>query len=1205
MNVKKLSLLIIALLLIVCVFSACGGGEEPPAIETGSGEGGGGNPDTCQHNYEEWEVIYEPKCDIRGEEHSKCTLCGEIGIRYINAIGHTEEIIPAVAPTCKTFGKTEGKKCSVCDALLKSQQQLPKSDDHDFSKVASVSQKPTLTQAGRATFECVNCGKTNSQALPQLISRKLTKDDIYTVEASSIYNPAVDNVWKVFDGNTDSAGIYAQGSDWFGDLGDVLVVTLGQEIILKELYVYVAGNWTTATVRVKNANGQTLISESVRANASAYGGPGDKIEVFKGEKYRVYTIEVEITSIKESYQTFKLTEIEIHGAKEDTRLLSVDDKHICDYRYDGEFIVVPTCKQTGKLKKYCYCGNDATFSRSITCKNDDNLISYKAPTCTEKGQAIFKCTCGARQLTRTYPATGHNYQRFVSYTKAPSISSSGMASYKCVTCDLVEEREVKALALEEIKYLRVTQVNGTQVKLKFNIYTNPVAYDIRYSTSEITSENFDSATQLNATISGNREITATFNLDASLDKCYYVAVRPYSGTNLGTVKCVRVGGNKLIPIDYEQANVYHGEILSSFANLFDEQSDEFRTGSTMPSTVIARNFTDTESKYYNLRLAPIVDLETLHYISSVYLYYADEGYNVTVRWSDTPLDFMSENSAWDGYYTFTTATGWNEIEIGTDTRYIQVVFTDGTAPYEMLTYGYQNGEGDKINTSKNNLPSINEMMGMCGFTAIGGGNTPVDSVICTSVLREYHNFGWAYVESDFPGKASYFSSSGMGNFDQRYAEYVKAGINLIPCIQWDLQKNGVSNKIDEDGVPVRDTEGKLVKGDYWDKFDPNTYYTYADLMFAYSARYGTNTSTALLDAVREHYNDSPTVGLGLVKWLELGNEPDASWHGGIDGYFSAYQLAALTSAGYDGHCSTINTAVSTGAYHFGAKNANTDMGVGMAGISAASNEYITAMCYWMKANRADGKVAIDAFNVHQYMSKAITVAGDKIRYVGMSPEEADLPGILSQLVEIRDKYYKDKEVWLTEFGWDTNQSYATVNSAHAYGEYTGRQVQAMWLTRAYLLLSASGVDKATMYMCEDTGVENEAVGKFGSSGVIGYEYDEDGNVVEFKKDSYYYLYTLKNTLGDYIFTRRIETYDENVMLYEYQNEDGKTAYAVWCPTSDGTKVEGYCVRINSTGATLVENVNGLTEGKKTELEADELGYVKVNVSENPIYIVVD
>ncbi|MBR2024852.1 MAG: hypothetical protein IKA02_03470, partial [Clostridia bacterium] len=101
------------------------------------------------------------------------------------------------------------------------------------------------------------------------------------------------------------------------------------------------------------------------------------------------------------------------------------------------------------------------------------------------------------------------------------------------------------------------------------------------------------------------------------------------------------------------------------------------------------------------------------------------------------------------------------------------------------------------------------------------------------------------------------------------------------------------------------------------------------------------------------------------------------------------------------------------------------------------------------------------------------------------------------------------------------------------------------------------------------------------------------------------LYTLKNTLGDYTFNQEIEAYDENVMIYQYKTADGKTAYAVWCSTSDGTVSNNYQLRIDAKTATLVENRNGEIEGVKSTLTADGLGYVSVNVSENPIYILVD
>jgi len=312
------------------------------------------------------------------------------------------------------------------------------------------------------------------------------------------------------------------------------------------------------------------------------------------------------------------------------------------------------------------------------------------------------------------------------------------------------------------------------------------------------------------------------------------------------------------------------------------------------------------------------------------------------------------------------------------------------------------------------------------------------------------------------------------------------------------------------------------------------------------------------------------------------------------------------SAGYDGHCSTLISSVLEDGYHFGVKNADPNMGVAMAGIAAADCNYVNAINYWMKANRQDGRVAYDAFNGHHYMAKQIELDGNKFT-VGISPEEGNLKGVMSHFVDLRDKYYSDKEVWITEFGWDTNQSYATETSAHAYANYTGRQVQAMWLTRAYLLLSSCGVDKATMYMCEDAGIDSEVSGKYGTCGVIGYERDANGNTVEVKKDSYYYMYTLKNTLGDYRFNREITAYDENVMIYEYVSDSGKTAYAVWCKTSDGTISEDYLLKADTETATvtLVEAVYGDEDGVKSTLTSDNIGYVSIDVTENPVYILVD
>ena len=1148
-----------------------------------------------------------PTCQSVGyTEKRQCSVCGKVTLasQEIPKGGHTVVIDKAVAATCSSTGLTEGSHCSVCNTVIVAQTTVNKNSSHVYPEFATVTTAQSFSSSGSAKLTCTKCGSSQTITLSKLVASKLSSSDIYSIDTDP-YNPAYDNRYKVVDGNKTVANIYSAGNDWFGNLGDVLTITLKQEIILTNLTVYAGGNFTYATIRVKDASGNTTHTKSITVDAVTGGGTGKAFTIASNAQIKAYTIEVEITGLKwnNDPKTLKISEIEITGAKPDTRV-----QHTHVHREFVETSRVATCQLTALDVYKCYCGNLKEIEGAKGDHEYSTLKEITAVSCTTNGKEVYQCDCGATSTVEK-EATGHVFYKLISYSVQPTTSTTGKASFKCNNCSLAEERIMAPLPIEEANYLRVGSISNGVVVLKLNIYGERPSYDVRYSTSEITEENFSSATKIDVTVSGNRQISLTMSLDAGLNKCYYVAVRPYNGINYGKVECVRVGGSSMIPIKYENAQVYHGEVHSTtFRYMFDGDLE------TAPSTIFYNSTADQyeSTDLRGMRLAPIVDLEYMHYVTKVRLYYKDAGKSVTVRWSDTPVDFMAEDKKWDGYKTFTSISGWNDIEINVKARYIQVIFVEGDnqAPYEMEAYGYQCGEGDYIATYRGTLPTVGEMMGMCGFVASGGGNTPIDSVSCTTILREYHNFGWTYVAANYGGKASYFTGitpSGadnwMGNFDSQYRAYRAAGINVIPCIQWNIG-NGetISYKVGSDKKPIY-SGSSLVPTTFWERFDPNTYFVYADNIFSFTARYGSNTSSNLLAIAKLHCSSPESVGQNTLEWIEMGNEPDGSWNS-IHRYLSAYQLAAATSAAYDGHCSTM-VSPSTGGYHLGGKNGDASVKLALAGVSGISNEYITAICYWMKANREDGKVAFDAFNVHNYMTGLLELPNGSSCSVGISPEDAKIEETLSQLIAIRDKYYPEKEVWITEFGWDTNQSYSTSTSAHAYGEYTGRQVQAMWLTRAYLIFSACGIDKADMYMCEDGGIEETSIGKYGTCGVIAYEYNENGSKVEVKKDSYYYLYTLKNTLGSYTFDSKIEAYDENVMIYKYKTADGKTAFAVWCKTSDGTKVENYQLGIGASSATLVENVYGDIDGAKTNIIADSYGYVSVNVSENPIYIVVD
>lgn len=1133
-----------------------------------------------------------PTCQSVGyTEKRECRTCGTIIAESVEIpkLDHIAVIDKEVKATCDSTGLTEGSHCLTCNEVIVAQKVVEKDkSNHVYESFATVSKSPSFSSSGSGSIVCSRCHATQSITFNKLVSSKLTKEDIYSIE-TDIYNAAYDNRWKLVDGNINTSNLWVSGDDWFGDKGDVLVITLKQEMALTDMKIYTAGNYTYGKIRVKDSAGNVTFEKTIIANGAAYGGAGQEHKLFSGSNKKAYTVEIEIGDIK-GVGTFKVSEVEMHGASYDTRL-----SHTHDYREFIGTVKAATCQQKGAEAYECFCGLLKQIETEKSGHAYETLKSETAATCVQNGSKVYECDCGATN-TVTIEAKGHVFHKLVECIAEPTASRAGRAIFKCNNCNLTEERELSPTPIADARYLRVYSIENGTVVLRLNVYGDMPSFEVRYSTDNITEENYSSAETIKAAIEGEGLVTITIKLDAGLDKGYYVAVLPYIGDNRGEISTVRVGGSGEIPISYEKAQVYHGEVLNSFRSLFDEDITT-RLGVIFPDSG------DT-AELYGSNLAPIIDLEYMHYVTKVNLYYSEAGSSVTVRWSDSPLDFMSDNLLWDGYKEAISQQGWNEILVNAKARYIQIIFKDGYSPYEVEAYGYQCGEGDEISTEKpSTLPLLGDMIGMCGFVAGGGGHTPIEHVSAAGVLREYHNFGWSYLPSRYGAQSNVFTSTWMGNFDYEYRAYKEAGLNVIPCIQWNLgNEETISYKVDENNLPVY-SNGELVRSTFWERFNPHTYFVFADNVFAFSARYGSNSSPYLFETMKKHCSDVPSVGQGTIEWIELGNEPDGSWNG-IHNYLSAYQLAAATSAAYDGHCGTMVTP-STDGYHLGGKNADANIKLALAGVSGVSNEYITALCYWMKANRQDGKAAFDAFNVHHYMTKQIELPNGSTAYVGISPEEANLAGLLSDLIEIRDKYYPEKEVWITEFGWDTNQSYATTTSAHAYGEYTGRQVQAMWLTRAYLLLSAVGIDKADMYMAHDTGVEEISVGKYNTCGVIAFEYDENGEKVQVKKDSYYYIYTLKNTLGDYRFDSEIEAYDDNVMVYKYKTDDGKTAYALWCKTSDGTKVDNYQLAIDSDSATLVEAVYGDIDGSCKTVFADQYGYVSVNVSENPVYIVVE
>lgn len=113
-----------------------------------------------KHNYE--AVVTAPTCTEQGYTTYTC-VCGDTYVDdYFNALGHTEEIVPAVAPTCTETGLTASAKCSVCGKTLTEQKELPANGHTPVTAIEENYVAPTCTETGSKDV-VVYCSACNEE----------------------------------------------------------------------------------------------------------------------------------------------------------------------------------------------------------------------------------------------------------------------------------------------------------------------------------------------------------------------------------------------------------------------------------------------------------------------------------------------------------------------------------------------------------------------------------------------------------------------------------------------------------------------------------------------------------------------------------------------------------------------------------------------------------------------------------------------------------------------------------------------------------------------------------------------------------------------------------------------------------------------------------------------------------------------------------
>lgn len=628
-----------------------------------------------------------------------------------------------------------------------------------------------------------------------------------------------------------------------------------------------------------------------------------------------------------------------------------------------------------------------------------------------------------------------------------------------------------------------------------------------------------------------------------------------------------------IPVLGQQKIALHREMFFNFSTKgdvgkwVDEQSlagDPATGNGGQPSTVFSLGWEDREV-YYPAMI--VLDLGRLYNLSSLWLFDVND--------SDSLFVYTGNPGGWQlkGSLLLNTFNSWRVVTLNTPSRFLMFrLRSPSTRVAEIVLYGSPAGTAPAPPAPQPMArPLMRDFMGVNGFV-----DDPLNKIACVGNLREYHNWGWdegnhdttytGFPSNQYAWNPSWVSGPGWGfYFDDFYGSLRQNNIAVMPDLQGTAPYITGFNDSLEQHKPLSPGENALA---------PASYAEHADYTFQFAARYGQKTVSPSLLKLRP--DQQPLSGLSLIRYLENWNEPDKWWFG-RGGYFRADEFAALCSADYDGHNKTLGS-------NAGMKNADPSIRMVMGGLASLNLEYIRCMKLWSDYNRQGGFPA-DVLNFHHYSENGSH---------GISPEEDSLKQKLEAIVSYRNTWLPGKEIWLSEFGYDTHpdspQAAVAIDTNDIY------EVQAQWIMRSYLAAAAAGIDKAFVFMLRDVNAPNP--NKYNSSGLT----NEIWNGHQPKK-SWYYVSAMNRQLADTRFYSIKTSGRADVNVYTFASATADTiVYVVWCPLSENRVISDFQLNIGSVDdVKLVAPVFGSAEGVTTALTVVS-GKVSLRVTERPVFI---
>jgi hypothetical protein len=448
-----------------------------------------------------------------------------------------------------------------------------------------------------------------------------------------------------------------------------------------------------------------------------------------------------------------------------------------------------------------------------------------------------------------------------------------------------------------------------------------------------------------------------------------------------------------------------------------------------------------------------------------------------------------------------------------------------------------------------------------------------------SAVRHYLN--WNRIEvikGDYTFNPSF---SGGWDYDVIYARCKQDGILMLVDLknspEWMYNTYPASAR-DNDNAPV--PFGASLS-------DPASYADQARTAFQFAARYGYNKDidrSLIKVHTAKRYSDDipnqPLAGMGLIKYIECGNERDR-WWGADETHQTAEEYAANLSAFYDGNIGKLGKDA-------GVKTADPNMVVVMGGLASASIDYVQRIIDWCKKNRGykkDGSINLcfDVINYHLYSNNG-DVRTHKRATTGIAPEISNDGSIANSFVKLANSLPQHPEVWLTETGYDINP--ASYQKAEAIGNKTVLQQQADWIIRTSLLYIRYGIKRVFFYQLLDDHAGGTT--QYATSGL------NEG--IKRRPAADYILQTGK-LMGDYNYVKTIHL-DPLVDVYQLGK---KNMYVLTIPDETGRSGE-YTIDLGKAAKANIYHLKIGADVMDETQSSTANGKLKVHVTETPVFV---